>query len=174
MFLHNFHVSCNSAQSKYFFTRFFTDVIDVIIESQLFSNITRYESYELWTLNFLYFENNSCSRNSANNCSKSEMEGMWRRSGLKIYYNAIYVVLVSLLLTVNVTTSFWCFWCWLWGSNSLMSHKLSICAVIRVDSIASEGNGITHRHRIARSFCLSYFVEYIGCNVPFWYYFSDI
>ena len=78
-----------------------------------------------------------------------------------------------------------------------MSNKLSICAVIRVDSIASEENGITHCLRIVRSFCFVVspyeafwfryicctfyfligqvtFVGYIGCNVPFWNFFSDI
>ena len=78
-----------------------------------------------------------------------------------------------------------------------MSNKLSICAVIKVDSIAFEGNGITHRLRIVRSFCFVVFpyeafwfryicctfyflmgqvtfVGYIGCNVPFWNFFSDI
>ena len=82
----------------------------------------------------------------------------------------------------------------LWADNSLMSNKLSICAV-RVDSIGPEGNGITHRLRIAR-FCFlnspmrpfhfginagfsffdrtSYFVGWIGCNVPLWNFFSDI
>ena len=38
-----------------------------------------------------------------------------------------------------------------------MSNKFSICAVIRVDSIAYEGNGITHRLRIARFFCFVVF-----------------
>ena len=78
-----------------------------------------------------------------------------------------------------------------------MRNKLSICAIIRVDSIASKGNGITHRLCIVRSFCFAEFlyaafwfryiystfyfligqvtfVGYIGCNVPFCNFFSDV
>ena len=78
-----------------------------------------------------------------------------------------------------------------------MSNKLPIYSVTKVDSIASEGNGITHRLRIVLSFCFAVFpyeafwfryiccsfyfligqvtfVGYIGCNVPFWNFFSDI
>ena len=38
-----------------------------------------------------------------------------------------------------------------------MSNKLSICVVIRVESIASEENEITYRLHIARYFCLILF-----------------
>ena len=68
-----------------------------------------------------------------------------------------------------------------------MRNKLSICAVIRVELITSEGNGITHCLHIKRSFCFCAiyavlsiffvgqvtFVGYIGCNIPFWNFFSD-
>ena len=37
-----------------------------------------------------------------------------------------------------------------------MTNKFSICGVIRVDLIASEGNGTTHHRRIA-SFCFVVF-----------------
>ena len=38
-----------------------------------------------------------------------------------------------------------------------MTNKFSICGVIRVDLIASEGNGTTHHRRIALPFvcCIS-------------------
>ena len=77
-----------------------------------------------------------------------------------------------------------------------MSNKLPICAIIRVDLITSEGNGMTHRLHIVCSFfvvfpyealwfhyiCYTFyfligqvtFIGYIGCNVPFWNFFSDI
>ena len=78
-----------------------------------------------------------------------------------------------------------------------MSNKLSICAVIRVDSSASGVNEMTHCLRIVRSFCFvvfpyeafwfrykcwifnfldrkSYFVGCIDCNVPLWNFSSDI
>ena len=38
-----------------------------------------------------------------------------------------------------------------------MTNKFSICGVIRVDSIVSDGNGTTHHRRIAPPFVLMYF-----------------
>ena len=148
-----------------------------------------------------YFQSNSCRRNPASKYLLKVRDGgnvVKFRVVNKDILITICIVLVSLLLTVgNFTTCFYSFCRWLWAGNSLMSYKLSICAVIRVDSITSEGTGIAHRLCIVHSFCFVVFpyevfwfcyicctfcfltgqvtfVGYIGCNVPFWNFFSDI
>ena len=85
----------------------------------------------------------------------------WRRCGevqgsqYRPTNNVFQIVLLSLLLTLNICH--YLFDVFVIGFQQVI-RKLSVCGIIRIESIVSEGNGTAHYHRITRSFCFVVFL----------------